>query len=76
MFLAACVPAAQRKYRDDSAACAQVSNCRAFGANVIIRGAHIGEAKEWALTGDPSLASMTYINGYDDPEIIAGTGTM
>jgi len=54
----------------------KVSNCRAFGANVIIRGAHIGEAKEWALTGDPSLASMTYINGYDDPEIIAGTGTI
>jgi len=54
----------------------KVSNCRALGANVVIHGAHIGEAKEWALTGDPAFQALTYINGYDDPEIIAGTGTL
>lgn len=54
----------------------KVQNCRAFGANVIIQGAHIGEAKEWALTGDAANAEKTYINGYDDVEIIAGTGTL
>ena len=37
---------------------------------------HIGEAKEWALNGDPELRDRTYINGYDDVEIIAGTGTL
>lgn len=28
------------------------------------------------LTGDPSNVNKTYINGYDDVEIIAGTGTL
>ncbi|KAL1515540.1 hypothetical protein AB1Y20_002161 [Prymnesium parvum] len=54
----------------------KVQNCKSFGANVIIHGAHIGEAKEWALTGDPANFEKTYINGYDDVEIIAGTGTL
>ena len=43
---------------------------------MIIHGAHIGEAKEWAFTGDETFAEKTYINGYDDVEIIAGTGTL
>ena len=30
-------------------------------------GAHIGEAKEWAME-HPELAEMRYINGYGDPE--------
>lgn len=51
----------------------KVDNCRKFGANVLIHGMHIGDAKEYALKNLPELK---YINGYDDPEIIAGAGTM
>lgn len=51
----------------------KVENCRKFGANVIIHGDHIGEAKEYAIT---QFSDMRYINGYDDPEIVAGAGTM
>jgi threonine dehydratase len=51
----------------------KVEKCRKFGANVILQGAHIGEAKEYAQKTYPQLK---YINGYDDPEIIAGAGSM
>lgn len=52
---------------------AKVDKCRAFGANVVIHGAHIGEAKHHA---QEAFAELRYINGYDDPEIIAGAGTL
>ena len=52
---------------------AKVDKCRLFGANVIIHGAHIGEAKEYAMG---EYSHQVYVNGYDDPEIIAGTGTL
>lgn len=54
---------------------AKVDKCRKFGARIIIHGAHIGEAKEFAETLVES-EGLTYINGYDDPAIIAGAGTM
>ena len=54
---------------------AKVDKCRAIGANVVLHGAHIGEAKEWAMSG-PGFEDMVYINGYDDPAIIAGAGTL
>jgi len=46
-----------------------------FGARIIIEGAHIGEAKTFAETLVES-EGLTYINGYDDPPIVAGAGTM
>ena len=54
---------------------AKVDKCRKLGANVIIYGAHIGEAKEYAekMVGDKQLV---YINGYDDHDIIAGAGSV
>jgi len=52
---------------------AKVDKCRKFGANVIIHGSHIGESRDFAQKEHPE---MKYINGYDDPEIIAGAGTM
>ena len=52
---------------------AKVDKVRKFGANVVLHGQHIGEAKEFAHKEYPNLR---YINGYDDPEIIAGAGTM
>jgi len=52
---------------------AKVDKCRHFGANIVIHGDHIGEAKQYAAE---QFATLKYINGYDDPEIIAGTGTL
>lgn len=51
----------------------KVNNCRKFGANVVLYGQHIGEAKDYALE---TFSNMKYINGYDDKEIIAGAGTV
>lgn len=53
----------------------KVSNCRRLGARVVLQGADIGEARMRAaeIAAEEQLA---YINGYDDPEIIAGQGTL
>ena len=40
---------------------------------MVLHGQHIGEAKEHA---QHEFGHLKYINGYDDPEIIAGAGTM
>jgi threonine dehydratase len=53
----------------------KVSNCRRLGAQVVLEGADLGEAKVRA--DEIALEQrLTYINGYDDPDIIAGQGTM
>jgi threonine dehydratase len=53
----------------------KVSNCRRLGATVVLHGADIGEAK--ARADELAAAQgLTYINGYDDPAIIAGQGTL
>merc|ERR1719217_1196441 len=44
---------------------AKVDKCRYFGANVVIHGEHIGEAKAHAMA---HYGEMRYVNGYDDPE--------
>lgn len=54
---------------------AKREKCRAFDANIVVHGANIGEAKDFAETS-PEFAKMTYVNGYDDPAIIAGAGTL
>jgi len=53
----------------------KVVNCRRLGANVILSGTNIAEARERAdkLAAEHGL---TYINGFDDPAIIAGQGTV
>jgi threonine dehydratase len=50
-------------------------NCQRMGATVELHGANIGEAQTRAegIAADKGLA---YINGYDDPAIISGQGTM
>eukprot|EP00128_Syssomonas_multiformis_P008837 Colp12_sorted_trinity150504_noHs@25985 len=53
----------------------KVSRCKAYGATVILHGDHIGMAKEHAMTL-VTAKGLTYINGYDHPNIIAGAGTM
>jgi threonine dehydratase len=56
-----------------SAPMTKVEKCRKFGATVVLHGEHIGEAKVFA---QKEYSTLRYINGYDDPEIIAGAGTM
>merc|ERR1711871_1054917 len=52
------------------------NNCAGFGANVVIQGNHIVEAKEYAMTHIIPNEGQQYINGYDDADIIAGQGTI
>jgi threonine dehydratase len=53
----------------------KVVNCRRLGAEVVLDGANIAEARSRA---DQIAAErgLTYINGFDDPAIIAGQGTI
>ena len=53
----------------------KISTCQQLGATVILHGDGFGEAKARAheIAAEKGLA---YIDGYDDPAIIAGQGTM
>src|SRR5438477_7524301 len=53
----------------------KVSNCEKLGANVVLCGKDFAEAKARAheIAAQERLA---YVDGYDDPAIIAGQGTM
>jgi threonine dehydratase len=53
----------------------KVSNCRQLGATVMQFGQNISEAKAHAMTLVAS-EGLRYINGFDDPAVIAGQGTM
>ncbi len=53
----------------------KVSNCRSFGANVILHGESFDEARQLA-TSLSQERGLLYVNGFDDPDIIAGQGTM
>ncbi|HWA24892.1 MAG TPA: threonine ammonia-lyase [Lacunisphaera sp.] len=59
----------------DYAPLIKVSTCRRLGARIVIQGRDFGEARARA---DELVASegFTYIHGFDDPDIIAGQGTM
>ncbi|CAG0897619.1 unnamed protein product [Cyprideis torosa] len=52
-----------------------VSSCANYGANVIVYGASLTEAKDFAMKKSKELGAL-YVNGYDHPHIIAGQGTM
>jgi threonine dehydratase len=53
----------------------KVDNCQKLGANVVLHGKDFAEAKARAhqIAAEKGLA---YIDGYDDPAIIAGQGTI
>src|SRR2546423_8983015 len=53
----------------------KISNCQKLGATVVLHGRDFGVAKAHAheIANEKELA---YIDGYDDPAIIAGQGTM
>jgi len=53
----------------------KINNCQKLGAMVVLHGKDFGEAKAHAheIAKEKALA---YMDGYDDPAIIAGQGTM
>src|SRR5438552_1808961 len=53
----------------------KIVNCQQFGAKVLLHGANIEEARSHAMKL-VEQQELTYINGYDHPDIIAGQGTM
>jgi threonine dehydratase len=53
----------------------KISNCRQMGAEVLLEGGNIEEARQHAMK-IASERGLTYINGYDDPLVIAGQGTI
>ena len=59
----------------DYAPLIKVSTCRRLGARVVVAGRDFAEARTRA---DELVASegLTYIHGFDNPDIIAGQGTM
>jgi threonine dehydratase len=53
----------------------KVSNCRSFGANIILHGESFHDARTLAF--ERSVAEgIPFVSGFDDPYIINGTGTM
>jgi len=54
---------------------AKIVTCRRLGARVLLEGENLGEAQCRAAE-IARAENLTYINGYDDPAIIAGQGTL
>lgn len=53
----------------------KVSNCRSFGAEVVLHGERYAEALQQALSLSEQTG-RTFVHGFDDPDIISGQGTM
>ncbi|CAH0551002.1 unnamed protein product [Brassicogethes aeneus] len=53
----------------------KIQKCRDYNAKVIMEGKDMGEAKKIAIQYSKKN-DLTYINGYDNPQIIAGQGTI
>jgi threonine dehydratase len=53
----------------------KVSNCRSFGANILLHGEAYEDAKKEALRLSEEK-KLTYVPGFDDEDIIAGQGTL
>ncbi len=53
----------------------KVTNCKRLGASVVLHGRNLEEARTHA-NEICAAQGQTYINGFDDPNIISGQGTM
>jgi threonine dehydratase len=53
----------------------KLSCCRAFGATVVLHGTDIQKSKEHAFNLSRER-QLKYINGFDNPDVIAGQGTI
>jgi threonine dehydratase len=52
----------------------KITTCQRLGANVILHGSDFAEAR--AEANRLAAGGLTYIHGFDDPDIIAGQGTI
>jgi len=52
----------------------KVAACRGYGADVVLEGAHVGEAHR-ALERIREERGLTFVHPFNDPEVIAGDGT-
>jgi threonine dehydratase len=59
----------------DYAPLIKITTCRKLGAHVLVRGRDFAEARAEAAALVASK-DLTYIHGFDDPDIIAGQGTL
>jgi threonine dehydratase len=59
----------------DYAPLIKVSTCRKLGARVVVHGGDFAEARAHA-DALVDREGLTYVHGYDNPDIIAGQGTM
>jgi len=59
----------------DYAPLIKVSTCRRIGAKVVVRGRDFAEARSLADTL-AAAEGLTYIHGFDAPDIISGQGTL
>ncbi len=57
------------------AALVKVTNCRHFGANVVLQGADLTEARAHAAML-AEREGLTFIHPFDNPDVIAGQGTI
>lgn len=57
------------------AALIKVTNCRQLGARVILHGADLGEARQYA-EGLAEKEALTFIHPFDNANVMAGQGTM
>ncbi|XP_050674988.1 L-threonine ammonia-lyase-like [Leptidea sinapis] len=53
----------------------KISKCQQFGANLLMHGNNIGEAKRYAM-GIGKEKKLRYVNGYDHPHVVEGQGTI
>ncbi|KAI6219708.1 Threonine ammonia-lyase [Aphelenchoides besseyi] len=53
----------------------KISSCRSYGAQVILKGRNIQEARVYAMELSKAR-DLKYINGFDYPDVIAGQGTI
>jgi threonine dehydratase len=53
----------------------KLTNCRSFGADVVLHGETFDEARQQAMRICDEK-KLVYVHGFDDPDIIAGQGTM
>jgi len=53
----------------------KVEKCQELGAAVLVHGANINESKTYAL-GIAREKDMTYVSGFDHPDVLAGQGTV
>ncbi|KAF2892749.1 hypothetical protein ILUMI_13424 [Ignelater luminosus] len=53
----------------------KISQCKKYNATVVVQGRDMAEAKRIALRLAKNNG-LTYVNGYDHPQVIAGQGTI